>query len=67
MSSLFRPHDRAVALRNLQEAGAILTTTESVIFALMRDAKHPKFREISGMVKQHNFSIVNEFANQLDV
>jgi hypothetical protein len=51
----------------LQEAGAILTTTESVIFALMRDAKHPKFREISGMVKQHNSSIVNEFANQLDV
>lgn len=58
-----RPYDRAVALQTLKEAGARLTTTESIVFALMRDAKHPKFREISGMIKEHNASAANEFAS----
>lgn len=58
-----RPYDRTVALQTLKEAGARLTTTESVVFALMRDAKHPKFREISGMIKEHNASAANEFAS----
>lgn len=64
---LNRPYDRAIALQTLKDAGATLTTTESIIFSLMRDAKHPKFREISGMIKEHNTNAVNEFANQLEV
>lgn len=59
-----RPYDRTVALQTLKEAGARLTTTESIVFALMRDAKHPKFREISGMIKEHNASAANEFGSE---
>jgi hypothetical protein len=58
----FRSYDRTVALQRLQEAGVVLTTSESIIFDLMRDATHPKFREISGLVKQHNDNDPNEFA-----
>jgi hypothetical protein len=39
-------------LNRLRDAGAILTTTESIIFDLMRDAKIPQFRTISGMIKK---------------
>lgn len=60
---LIRSYDRTVAFQRLQEAGVVLTTSESIIFDLMRDATHPKFREISGLVKQHNDNDPNEFAN----
>merc|ERR1712146_310754 len=42
-----RSHDRAVAIRRVENAGAILTTSESVVFELMRDSKHPEFKQIS--------------------
>ena len=47
-----RPYDRTVAINRLREAGAVLTTTESIIFDLMRDAKHPNFKAISGLIKK---------------
>ncbi len=46
-----RPYDRTVALNRLKEAGAILTTAESMIFDLMRDAKHPNFKQVSNLIK----------------
>lgn len=46
-----RPYDRTVALNRLKEAGAILTTAESIIFDLMRDAKHPNFKQVSNLIK----------------
>ncbi len=61
-----RPHDRAVALRRMQASGAILTTSEAVLFDLMRTADHPRFREISTLLKAHNHENVNEFANDTD-
>eukprot|EP01040_Poterioochromonas_malhamensis_P010501 gene10501-11432_t len=47
-----RPYDRTVALNRLGAAGAILTTAESLIFDLMKDAKHPNFKQISGLIKR---------------
>jgi nicotinamidase-related amidase len=38
--------DRELALRRMEAAGAILTTTEAAAFELMVDAKHEKFREV---------------------
>jgi nicotinamidase-related amidase len=61
-----KPHDRAVAMRRLQEAGATLTTSESVLFDLVRDSQHPTFKELSAILKDHN-NHDNEFATSLDV
>jgi len=57
-----RPHDRAVALERIKAAGATLTTSESAVFDLLRDANHPKFKTISGMLKLAN-EAPNEFAS----
>jgi hypothetical protein len=39
-------------LNRLKEAGAILTTSESIVFDLMRDAKHPNFKQVSNLIKK---------------
>ena len=46
-----RSYDRAVALKRLEKAGCQLTTSEAAIFDLVRTADHPKFKEISKLVK----------------
>lgn len=51
LDSLSRSHDRAVALSRLEKAGAVLTTSEAAIFDLMRTAEHPKFKDVSKLVK----------------
>ena len=53
-------------MRRLQEAGATLTTSESVLFDLVRDSQHPTFKELSAILKDHNNND-NEFATSLDV
>ena len=49
-----RQGDRAVALANLSAAGAALTTTEAVVFQLLEDASHPKFKEVQKIIIEHN-------------
>ena len=44
--------DRAIALRRLEQAGAILTTAEAVLFEWVEAADHPQFRAISALVKE---------------
>ena len=43
--------DYKIALKRLEKEGAILTTTESLLFELMQTSTHPQFREISTLVK----------------
>merc|ERR1712087_550517 len=43
--------DRACGLRRAERAGAILTTTESVMMELIRTKDHPSFKAISGCLK----------------
>lgn len=43
--------DHEFALRRLERAGAVVTTTESALFEWTEDAGHPRFKEISALVK----------------
>jgi len=38
--------DHDIALRRLEAAGAILTTSEAVLFEWCRSAEHPRFQEV---------------------
>ena len=42
--------DREVALRRMESAGAILTTSESILFEWCRSASHPQFQAIRRLV-----------------
>ncbi len=46
--------DRAVALGRIERAGAILTTTEAVLFEWVEAADHPHFKAISALVKERS-------------
>lgn len=52
--------DRNVALERMQQAGAYLTTSQSIVFMLMQTAHHAKFKTVSSYVKE-NAKLVNEF------
>jgi folate-dependent phosphoribosylglycinamide formyltransferase PurN len=43
--------DRALAIQRLALAGAVPSSTESILFELLGDAKHPNFKEIQGLIK----------------
>jgi hypothetical protein len=57
----YRPHDRAVAMERMKDMGVVLTTSESVLFQLLKTAEHPKFRACQTLLKDANAGI-NEFA-----
>lgn len=40
-----------IALERLSKAGAIVSTSDSIIFELLKNAEHAKFREISNLIK----------------
>ncbi|KAJ3013502.1 Isochorismatase domain-containing protein 1 [Thoreauomyces humboldtii] len=42
-----------IALARLRAAGAAVASSESIIFQLLGDAGHPKFRDLSKLVKKH--------------
>lgn len=44
--------ERGIALARLRDAGAILTTSESVLYEIMGDAKHEGFKTVAGLVKE---------------
>ncbi len=46
--------DRHFALETMRQIGAVVTTTECVALALVGDAKHPKFKEVQGVIKDVN-------------
>lgn len=48
-----RSIDKEIAMQRLMQSGAVLTTSESVLFQILGDAKHPKFKETQSIVKQH--------------
>jgi nicotinamidase-related amidase len=45
-----QPLDHEIALRRLESSGAILTTTEAVLFEWCRSAEHPQFQAVRRLV-----------------
>ncbi len=43
--------NKQIGLTMLRDAGATLLSTEAALFALLRTAEHPKFKEIARLVK----------------
>jgi nicotinamidase-related amidase len=44
--------DHDLALRRLEQTGAVLTTSETVVFECVGTAKHPAFKSISALVQE---------------
>lgn len=42
---------RHIFFQRLRQSGAFITTSESVLFMLMGDAKFPNFKEVQALVK----------------
>ncbi|VDP59282.1 unnamed protein product [Heligmosomoides polygyrus] len=38
------------AFKQLERVGAVLTTSECVILSLLKDAAHPKFKEVQKLI-----------------
>lgn len=53
-------YDREIALQRMSQAGACLTTAQSVAFALLQTAEHPQFKAVSQLTVEH-MKRVNEF------
>jgi len=51
--SSIRQHDRLGAFVRMKELGVFLTTSESILFQIMKDATHPDFKVISSLAKEH--------------
>lgn len=45
------PANQTNALMRLQQAGCIITNTESVVFECLRNAQHPQFKAISKLIR----------------
>lgn len=44
--------DRSLALKRLHEMGCIVSTSENVIFKLLKDKDHPKFNDVRNLVAE---------------
>jgi hypothetical protein len=49
-----RAGDRTIALLQLSSAGANVTTTESLMYALIGGAEHPSFKAVSKILIDHH-------------
>jgi len=48
-----RPEDFPPVWRLMENAGARLLPSETVFYSILRDARHPRFRDFTALVKHH--------------
>jgi len=54
------PYDREIALQRMANAGAFVTSAQSLAFMLMQSAEHPNFKAVSKLTVEH-MKKTNEF------
>jgi nicotinamidase-related amidase len=52
--------DREVALRRLEHAGAVISTTEAVLFEWTETAERPEFKAISELIKARDRALASQ-------
>ncbi|MCI0499464.1 MAG: hydrolase [Planctomycetales bacterium] len=45
------PENKHIGLERMKAAGAVISSTEMLLFELLRDAKHEKFRDLAKLIK----------------
>jgi isochorismate hydrolase len=45
--------DHQYAIKRMRDAGVVISTSESLMFEILRDSKHPAFKEASALVKSN--------------
>ncbi len=45
------PQNKRLGLERMRQSGAVLLSTETALFELMQDARHPRFKELQGLIK----------------
>jgi hypothetical protein len=45
------PADKAAAIERARQHGAEIVTSEMVLFEWLRDARHPRFREVHKLLR----------------
>jgi len=55
-----QPFDREISLQRMANAGAFITTAQSLAFMLMQTADHPNFKAVSKLTVEH-MKLPNEF------
>lgn len=43
--------NKTIGINRMAKEGVVITSTEMLLFELLRDAKHPKFRELAKLIK----------------
>ncbi len=43
--------NKTIGINRMEKEGAVITSTEILLFELLRDAKHEKFRELTKLIK----------------
>jgi len=54
-----------IALAHMRQMGAQIVSSESLIYTLLGDASHPKFKEIAGIVKEEKAATTNALKSLL--
>lgn len=49
--SSISPHNKKIAVERMRTEGAVIVTTEMLIFEMVKNAIHPDFRTISNLIK----------------
>lgn len=45
------PENKIIGLSRMRQEGAVITSTEMCLFELLKDSKHPRFRQLSKLIK----------------